>query len=379
MGCLCKRTRCHGGCPRIHCADMEDTPVVAPSNTLSHVTTSKPPPDGSNDATRSDVPRRSVQMMASCSDTDDDEEDSLRRGAFDYYVSTSKHVAAVAALGKKAIVPEEKHVNDDALKDDDASPSDSPRSDSVFDDAKRRFDEEYELEAMDQNRFKPCKASSRFKTIEDVCNAKTRANNDQQYDERYSVSSAGSTVHSDDEDDDNLVNVNVHERLRDSCYVTIDTDFGDDAMECIDQAKKMTITQPLNSSLSHLAQNYGSTGVHARSQAVDAAVSFGALNRAADNATGFSHDLTVASTAANRVHVEKSTYSKRRSPPFGDPVCREKLTHSALQLLPQGQFQSHQVEPQSYKTDDAGECSAARKKKKKKKSTSSRGKLKCIT
>ena len=362
---------------------MEDTPVVAPLNSLSHATTSTQPPfpDDSNDATHSDVPRasrRSVQMMACCSDTDDDEEDALRRGAFDYYVSTSKHVAAVAALGKPT---EAKHLNDDAAKDDDVSLGDSPRSDCavLFDDAKRRFDEEYELEAMDQNSLKARKANSRFKTIEDVCNAKTRANNDQQYDERYSVSSAGSTVHSDDEDDDNLVNVNVHERLRDSCYVTIDTDFGDDAMECIDQAKKMTITQPLNSSLSHLAQNYGSTGVHPRSQAVDAAVSFGALNRAADNATGFSHDLTVASGAANRVHVEKSTYSKRSSPPFGDPVCREKLTHSALQLLPQGQFQSHQMEPQSYKMDDAAECSAARKKKKKKKSTSSRGKFRFIS
>ena len=315
---------------------MEDASVAAqPNPPATHNTTSQQPAL-SKDA--KDVERSNF----------DDEDDE--RGAFDYYTSTPA-VAAVAALGNPKGVSEAEHLNDVAYDGsfmvdcDTVSSSDSPRSDGIqiLDDAN-----EYEPEARRTT-------SSRYKTMEDVYNAKTRANNDQQYDERFSV-------HSEDEDDDNLVNVHVHERL-----INRETD----GMECINQAKTMMIQQPLNASSS--SQNYGSTGMHSHP------LSFCDLNRAPDNATGFSRDLMAASGTlpANQARVEKSTYSNRRSPPFGDPVSHDEVMHSALQLLSQGHVHSLE-EPPSHKTDDVITAEGAAAKKKRKKKKHSKGKISCL-
>ena len=277
----------------------------------------------------------------------------------DYYISTPA-VAAVAALGKPKVVSEAEHLNDVAydcafkVDCDMLSSSDSPRSDGIptLDDAN-----EYELEAIAQHRLFEARrtTSSRFNTMEDVYNAKTRANNDQMYDEQFSV-------HSKDEDDDNLVNMHVHEHL-----INRETD----SMECINQAKTMMIQQPLNASSS--SQNYGSTGMHSHP------LSFCDLNRAPDNATGFSRDLMAASGTlpANLARVEKSTYSNRRSPPFGDPVSHDEVMHSALQLLSQGHVHSLE-EPPSHKTDDVITAEGAAAKKKRKKKKHSKGKISCL-
>ena len=332
---------------------MEDAPVAAPSNALAnHSATSQQPPlsDGadSEDAEQSDLVlslERPKAPLVCGGDTDDENEDD-QRGAFDYFTPAR----AVEALGKPKVASDVTRPNDAFFDTVDRGMTSSSDSTQVA--------EEYEMKPTGVGMF-DTHLSSRYKMQEEIYNAEMRANNDRQYDERFSVSSADSG----DDSDDNLSNVIVRP-TGDECYVQMpDPSYDDDdGMECINQATKMRILQPLNS---YASQNYGSTSVHSH---VDV--------RGVDSATGFSRGLTAASGAlpANRARIEKSTYSKRPNPPFGDPVHPELLVQSALQLLPNRVQHSSLEDPPIRKTDDttAAESAMAKKKKKKKKHTKGR-------
>ena len=339
---------------------MEDPPVAAPSNApANHSAASQQPPlsDGadSEDTEQSDLvlslERPKAPLVCGGDDTDDENEDD-QRGVFDYFTPAR----AVEVLGKPKVASDVTRQNDAFFDKVDCGGTTSS-GDST------QVAEEYEMKPTGHGLF-DTHLSSRYKMREEIYNAEMRANNDRQYDERFSVSSADSTVHSGDDSDDNLSNVIVRP-TGDECYVQMPDpsyDDDDDGMECINQATKMRILQPLNS---YASQNYGSTSVHSH---VDA--------RGADGATGFSRGLTAASGAlpANRARVEKSTYSKRPNPPFGDPIHPELLVQSALQLLPDTVQHSSLEDPPIRKTDDttAAESALAKKKKKKKKHTKGR-------